>query len=76
MTRRREVWALAVAAVVALAALLDIVYIMANDMACQAPNRAGCVQISFWTLAIPCVIVGLALLCSGIGYFVHRRDPD
>ena len=75
MSDRREKWALAITAIVSLVALLGIVYLTANDTACQTPSRLGCTQFPFWAQTIPYLIVALGMLRAGVGYYIHR-DSD
>ena len=74
MSDRRETRVLAVTAIVSLAALLGLVYLTANDMACQSPSRLGlgCVQIPFWAWTVTYLVVALGVLRACMGYYIHR----
>ena len=74
MSDRRETRVLAVTAIVSLAALLGLVYLTANDMACQSPSRLGCVQIPFWAWTVTYLVVALGMLRACMGYYIHRDD--
>ena len=74
MSDRRETRALAVTAIVSLAALLGLVYLTANDMACQSPSRSGCTRLPSWAWTITYLVIALGMLRAGIGYYIHRDD--
>ena len=71
---RRETRSLAATAIVSLVALLGVVYLTANDIACQAPSLLGCKRLPLSARTIPYVVVVLGMLRAGIGCWIHRED--
>ena len=69
MSNQRETRALTATAILSLAAMLGVVYLTANDMACQAPDLLGCTRLSVWARTIPYVVIALGMLRAGMGCF-------
>ena len=75
MSKRGD-WFLAGAAVAALAALLDIVFMTADQTMCQTPGRSGCPLLPLWAYVAPWLLVALGLMFSAVVAYLRRRERD